>query len=149
MGCVVGIAAFLGGVLAGFIAGQAVRFFTLNDQLSVAIGVGVWILSFLVFFAYGLLFTKAPEEFRPPSANTSPWRQRRKIREEGMLQTAELRMAFVFGLISACAANYVNAPHWLTAVIAAPCALVGALIGYDLKRRTLKIRSNLPEIEEP
>ena len=142
-----------GAIASGFLLGQLVRAvltaITGDDDLSTAIGTGVWLLSTMTVLPYGSLWFSDPEEImeRPPS--TSTIQQWRDAKAESKLQGAELRMGFVFAMLGGATAAMAGAPKWVTAIATIFCAALGGLMGYDIKRRVQRIREQFNKQTNP
>ncbi len=130
------------------LVGAVLASVTGDDDLSTAIGTGVWLLSIFTILPYGSLWLSDPEDLleRPPSTSiTQRWRD---ARAESKLQAAELRMGFVYAMIGGATTAMAGASKWVTVAAAIFCAALGGLLGYDIKRRVRRMRRQSNEQEE-
>ncbi len=140
-GCLLIVGSAVGGLAVGLPVIVILRAVTGNGNLAVSIGTGVWLLTCSTLLAYGaLLLTDLTDPEKPKTAS----QRRRFEKAQGQLQTAELRMAFVFGLIGGVTANLAQASDVTIAIVAVCCAVAGGIIGYDVKRRVRRIRESSP-----
>jgi hypothetical protein len=123
------------GVIAMFLLESA----TGNTKLASSIGTGVWLFSFLIILPYGSLWF-TPESFVLPPKSDSLLRNWRSGRAERKLQGAELRFGIVLGFLGAVISGMADAPSYVSVIVGISCALVGTLLGFDFKRRVLRIR---------
>jgi hypothetical protein len=139
-GCLLFPAALIVSFALGIGVTVLLEFATVNHDLASVIGTGVWFFSLFVILPYGSLWLSDPEEIAVPPEATSTVQHWRNAKAESKLQAAELRMGVVFGLIGAGMAMAAGAPTYLVAIVATSCAIVGMLVGFDYKRRVLRIR---------
>jgi hypothetical protein len=139
-GCLLLLGAFAGGFLLGRLAALVVEALTGNRDIASAVGAGAWILSVVLFVSYGSLLLYSAGLVRDDTAPTSVRRRWQKRREESKLQTAELRVGFVFAMVGGACADYAGASTWLIIAFAASFAALGGLIGHDIKRRAGRLR---------
>ena len=134
------IGSFVGGFVGGMVAIMVLDAITGNEDLAAVIGTGVWILLSVTFLVYGSLLFADPEEIvNPPKPKTTiqGWRA---AKAESKLQAAELRMGIVFAMIGGGTASAAKGSDLVVAIVAICCAIVGGLIGFDVKRRVRRIR---------
>lgn len=128
-----GCGIFLGSIIAGLGIGSAVTgilwSITGDDKLASAAGTGFWLISSFIIHAYVSVWIASVGGFNPSEIARSKDRFQRK------LQTAEIRYAFVFGLIGGAMTQIVGAPWYLAVAVGAPLVILGGFIGYDIKRR--------------
>ena len=140
---------FAGAIIGGFVIGLAVTAvlgaITGNIDLSSAIGTGAWLLSTILILVYGSLWLSNPEDIAIPSESTSTSQRWRDRKAEGKLQTAELRMGFVFAVIGGTMAEIANGSNMVTTIVAICCALLGGLVGFDVKRRLRRMRKQIAD----
>ena len=142
-GCLLLPGAIIGGFVIGLAVTTVLDAFTGNNDLSSAIGTGAWFLCTMLILAYGSLWLSDPEDIAIPSASTLTIRRWRDTKAEGKLQTAELRMGFVFALIGGATAEMANGSNMVITIVAICCALFGGLVGFDVKRRVRRMRKQL------
>ena len=129
--------------IAGAVA-TSLPFFGISDATCGPIAVCAMIVSFILLIAYGSLWL-AGHGFRP-GPPTTPGAERRARREESKFRTAEVRVGLVLAFLTGAAVGGLNGPRW-AAVAACICgAMVGALIGHDLKRRWRRLRALESEV---
>ncbi|MBN1591289.1 MAG: hypothetical protein JW888_17385 [Pirellulales bacterium] len=147
-GLVLFVVAFGGGLYVGKAVILVLCACNVDRDLSTTIGVAVWLFGAVVFMSYGSLWWSTPEELAERQMTASPLQHRRQRRAESKLQTAELRMGFVFAMLGGAATSTRTDSTWIVLAVAAVCAAFGATIGYDLKRRVRKIRDRLDNEKE-
>jgi hypothetical protein len=139
-----GLFIFFGSIAVGFGIGQGVagvlRITTGDNDLALKIGTGAWILSAMVLFLYGGLWLCGADEIANPQNPASKFGRLRAAKAEGKLQTAELRVGFVFVMIGAATASMITRSYWMIAIVSILCGAVGGWVGYDVKRRVRGIR---------
>jgi len=124
--------AFGAALLLGLPVAVLLRRITGNDTASNAVGTGVWLLSFFVMLCYISLFLDRPERPKAGLHQASPLSK---------LETASIRLGFVFAIISVAIAEIAGAGIATTASVAVACAAIGALIGLDVQRRARRRRT--------
>ncbi len=134
----------IGSVVVGFGIGLGVTVIlcaiTGNNDLASAIGTGVWLISVLTILAYTSLWFAEPYEIANPSRPSTTIQKWRAQKADNKLQTAELRMGFVFAMIGGGMASIAKGSNLVITIVAICCAGVGGLIGFDVKRRVLRLR---------
>jgi len=135
---------FPSAVVVGLGAGMAVtailRAITIDDNLARTIGVGVWLLSVPTILLYASLYFADPEEIANPPKPTTGTQGWRAAKAENRMQVAEISMGIVFVLIGGPTAAMANGSNLVITIVTISCALLGGLIGYDVKRRVRLIR---------
>jgi len=106
-GCLLLLVALAGGFVLGGLAAFVAEAVTGNEQIAGAVGGLVLMLSFVLVLSYGYLFLYSAGLIRDESAPTSA--RRRRQREEGKLETAELRLGFIFAMVGGGCAHYARA----------------------------------------
>ena len=140
-GCLLFAVAIAFGLALGLVVTATLELVTGDLNLSSIIGTGVWLLSTFTILAYGGLWLGDSDDFRHPAVG---WRAQRR---ESKLRTAEIRMGFAFGMIGGALAWHAKGPMAVTVLVTAACAILGGLIGYDVKRRVRRIREALTELD--
>ena len=84
-----------------------------NQDLADWVGMGVWILSSILFLMYGQLWFGDPDAFVAKPKPSSVLQQWRHAKDESKLQAAELRCGVVFALIGGVTAAGANASDFL------------------------------------
>jgi hypothetical protein len=132
-----GLAIFLGSIVAGLAIGLAVGALvwsiTGDDKIGSAVGTGFWLISAFIIHAYTSVWVASLGGFNTDEIARSKDRFQRK------LQTAEIRYAFVFALIGGAMTQSVGAPWYLAVAVGTPLVILGAFVGYDIKRRYKRI----------
>jgi hypothetical protein len=135
---------FIGSIVGGFGVGLAVtvilRAIAADDDLSSVIGTGVSLLSVPTILVYGSLWFTDPEEIANPPKPRTTVQGWRAAKAESKLQAAELRMGFVFAMIGGATASIAKGTNLVITIVTICCAIAGALIGFDVKRRVRRIR---------
>jgi hypothetical protein len=121
---------FLGGLAIGVLISVALTLCGVPEGLATSIGTLIWLTLVVVGISYGSLWIDPPGN-RPLRA-----------KEESKLRTAELRCAVVFGLLGGAMGSAANLPTAIVVIVTIAWASVGALVGYDIKRRVMKARTN-------
>jgi hypothetical protein len=106
------------GLMLGVMVGVLVVNMTGDRDLAGLVGTAVWLFSWIVMHTYGFAWVFDPAV------------DRLNARGEGKLQTAEIRIGFVWAMIGG----------GLAAAAKASCAIIGGLLGYDVKRRVRRKR---------
>jgi len=130
----------VGGLGVGLAVIGILRAVTGNDDLSTAIGTGVWLLTIPTILVYASLWFTPPEEIANPPQPRTTIQRWRATKAENKLQAAELRMGFVFALIGGATAAMANGSNLVITIVTVLCAITGGLIGFDVKRRVRRIR---------
>jgi hypothetical protein len=120
--------------IVGFMLTLVLTWVTADGKLSEAIGVGGWLLSFVVLMMYGSLWTKEPKDSFADSTS-SPFQQWRDQKAAGKMQTAGLRVGFVFLLIGGGIAHHAGFTPGIVACTCVVMAVLGGFIGHDVKSR--------------
>ena len=147
MGCLVIVGAIVGGLVLGVAVTLVLDLVFRLGPVAAAVGTGAWLISSVLMIAYGQIFFFDPREFEQREAS-SVWGRWHDEKAERKLQSAELRSAFVFGLIGFAASQMGQAPIWVGVLIAISLGIVGGFVGYDIKRRVRAIRQRLEEYDE-
>jgi hypothetical protein len=142
-GCLLFPGAIIGGLVFGLAVTGILHAITDDDDLSTAIGTGAWLLCVMLIMVYGSLWLSDPEDIAGPSESTLTIQRWRNAKAESKLQAAELRMGFVFAMIGGATAAMVNGSHVVIAIVAICSAVLGGLIGFDVRRRVGRIRKQL------
>jgi membrane protein DedA with SNARE-associated domain len=129
------VVAIVSGLLAGTVGYTVILVMTDDARSSIRLGFGIGVLFGLAILGYGNLWE---ERSRRPEVE---WglRPRWGTKREGKLQTAEVRAAFAFGVV-AYFSTETTLPTTGVVLAVTSCALAGAFLGYDIKRRVGRIR---------
>jgi hypothetical protein len=141
---VVLIVAVAGGLIVALAVTMAIRLVTGDHQLSARIGAGCGLLCCLSILAYGSLWEAAVGSRRPPAG----WVPVCRTKAESKLRTADLRGAFVFGIVGYAVLFDTTLPGFIVAIAVTCCAIAGGMVGYDVKRRARRIQEG-PRRETP
>ena len=136
-------------IVAAFAVGECVVWFvtfrlrplTGDGELSAMVGTGVWVVSVPTIYAYATLWLTDPEDIANPPRRRSvvePWR---KITAENALQASEWTMGLAYAMLGGGMAWRNNGAFLAIVIMAVCCGGAGALIGFDYKRRVLRIRA--------
>lgn len=134
----------MGGLAIGLSVAAVLRIVTGDKDLSSTIGTGTWLLSASLIVIYGSLLFTDPDKIanRPtPKSIILKWQA---TRSENKLQTAELRIGFVFALISGMTAKRAHGSEIVIVIVTICFAAIGGFIGFDVKRRVRRIREQSP-----
>ncbi len=139
-GCLLFIGAIVGGLGIGLAVTAILRAITVDHDLASTIGTGVWLLSAPTILVYASLWFTDPEEIANPPRPKTTIQGWRAAKAENKMQAAELRMGIVFVLIGGTTAAMANGSNLVITIVTICCAVVGGLIGFDVKRRVHRIR---------
>jgi hypothetical protein len=139
-GCLLSIGSIVGGLGIGLAVTAFLRAVTGDHGLSCAIGIGILLLSVPTIHAYASLWFTDPEEIANPPKPRTTIQGWRAAKAENKLQSAEIRMGFVFAMIGGAAASIAKGSNLVITIVTICCAIAGGLIGFDLKRRVRRIR---------
>lgn len=109
------------------------------------IGSGVGVLGFLTVVTYLSLWVSDPSEFAEPPTPTTTGGIWRVNKDESKLQSAAWRLGFVYALIGGVISGAASESNVTLVVVVIFCGAVGWWIGFDFKRRVLKIREREPQ----
>ena len=147
-GCLALIGSFVVALGIGLGVAATVRATTGDDDLGSTIGTGVWLISFLTILAYASLWSTDPYEIANPPQPSTTFQKWRARKAENKLLAAELRMGFVFAMIGGAVAATAKGSNLVVTIVAVCCAVGGGLVGFDSKRRTLRIRETFASHSE-
>jgi hypothetical protein len=116
------------GLMLGVMVGVLVVNMTGDRDLAGLVGTAVWLFSWIVMHTYGFAWVFDPAV------------DRLNARGEGKLQTAEIRIGFVWAMIGGGLATAAKASTLQITLIIIPCAIIGGLLGYDVKHRVRRKR---------
>ena len=131
-GCAILLGSFVMGLGIGLAVTAIAWTITGNDKIASAIGTLFWLISSFIIHAYASVWVVSVGGIG--AAN-----DRSNERTRGKLQTAELRYAFAFGAIGAAMSQVIGAPWYLAVVVSGLLAMLGAFVGFDIKRRYKRI----------
>jgi hypothetical protein len=126
--------ACLGGSL---LVGMTIAFLLMavgvNEDVSIAIATGIWILGGLTAMMFGSVYVSntanSASLFVEPSRSTL-WRQEHADRK---MQSAELRVGLAYAMCVGCVAQAAQAPVWAIVALAIAFGLLGGWIGHQVK----------------
>ena len=146
---------FVGSIVAGLAIGFGVtvtlRAITGDDDLSSAIGTGVWLISMPTIFVYTSLWLTDPKELANSPTPKTTIRGWRAQKAENKLRATELRMGFVFAMIGGATAEMAWDSNLVVTIVTVCCAIAGGLIGFDIRRRVQRTHERFAahNAEEP
>ena len=142
-GCLLLIGSFVVGLGIGLGVAVALRAITGDNDLASAIGMGVWLISVPTILVYASLWFTDPYEIANPPQPSTTVQKWRAQKAESKLQAAEFRMGFIFAMIGGATAGIAQGSNLVVTIVTICCAVVGGLVGFDVKRRILRIREKL------
>ena len=138
--CLLLAGAMIGGLVIGLVVTAILSNITGDFELSSQIGSGIGLISCVLILVYAPLWYTDPEEIANPSKPTSTIQRRRAAKARSKLQTAELRIGFVFAMIGGMTASTANGSNIVITIVTICCAVLGGFVGFDFKRRVRRIR---------
>ncbi len=128
-------AAFVLGWGVGLFVMRVLAVWGVGDEIAGNLAVMAWWLASILIFAFGQLLPGFDQDIKRPSS---------RPRAEGKLETAELRMAFVFGMVTCMGIMNIPLDRWIQALLVTGMAAVGGCIGHIYKCCVYSLREQTP-----